>query len=1035
MVFTDKKNKKRAVMPAPVLWDATVDKRSGEHTRKAKVGLKVVQKGSNVDLVVTPDAEFLADPDTQYPVTVDSSTSSLSNVFDTYVQQGETVDWSNDDELDFGNPGTTNADGTPRTAQSFITWNTTPVQDALVLDAKLSLWNFHSGNTDCKLHPWEVWSSGAASTSSRWTNRPTMTAKKATSTETRGNSGCSTQPDGWINADVTTLVQEWASAKATRGHMGIQASGESVVAQWERVNSPNAASNPPKLVVNYNYRPRTGTKQEAGPPYISYSGAYVVNTTTPTLRDTFVDADGDKVNGTFQIYDNATNTQVGNVLVSKYVPSGQAASVTVPSGVLTDGKTYKFRTSPYDGTHYNNGWSAWKTFTVDTKAPAAPTKIVSTDYPANAWVKGAGQPGSFTVTPPAADHNWLEWSLDGVTWTKAATGGASANKVLSITPPKDGTHTLQVRAVDKADNKSEAIEYIFHAGPGGFLQPGEGQSTARRLPLAAEADADKYDSVSFLWRRSEADPWAKIPAGDVLKDGQPLTAWPVPLTGGKNAVLTWNATTTVDPDGAVEIKADFTGPDSASGSTQPLAVVIDRNADGAAGSQVGPGSVNLLNGDYSISASDTEVLGLAVNRTASSRVPDKGAKQEGQAPIFGKEWVSGTVAPEVDSGYSHIEQTSGTSVDLVSADGSSVYFTANKDKTGWVSEPGFEELTLTGTFSGGSFTLKEDDGAVTTFKKAAADATTWQLSSSVQSGIEGDESLVVSEAVTVDGKKLSRPKRIIGATSAATATTCEATPSTRGCKVLDFVYAPSTTATSSALGDIAGQVSELKLWATEPGATSATARTVARYAYDDQGRLRQTWDPRISPALKTEYTYDSAGRVTSLTPPGQLPWKFDYGKVTSVAGASDGMLLSVQRATLAAGSKDQATGTATTAVVYNVPLTGTTAPVAMGAADVAKWGQTDAPAGAPSVVSAAPYCPGAVRRSSPSGSRSTRPSTRTRSLTVRRPPTSGSVRPRGGQRPTAEPTSTSRESTGAIVPGCPAHRTGQPPVPIQNTPT
>lgn len=32
----------------------------------------------------------------------------------------ETVDWSSDMELDLGNPGTKYADGTPRTAQSFI---------------------------------------------------------------------------------------------------------------------------------------------------------------------------------------------------------------------------------------------------------------------------------------------------------------------------------------------------------------------------------------------------------------------------------------------------------------------------------------------------------------------------------------------------------------------------------------------------------------------------------------------------------------------------------------------------------------------------------------------------------------------------------------------------------------------------------------------------------------------------------------------------------------------------------------------------
>ncbi len=69
--FTDRKNKKRAVMPAPVMWDSAVDKRSGEHTHKAEVDLRVVKKGSSVDLVVTPDARFLSDPQTRYPVTVD----------------------------------------------------------------------------------------------------------------------------------------------------------------------------------------------------------------------------------------------------------------------------------------------------------------------------------------------------------------------------------------------------------------------------------------------------------------------------------------------------------------------------------------------------------------------------------------------------------------------------------------------------------------------------------------------------------------------------------------------------------------------------------------------------------------------------------------------------------------------------------------------------------------------------------------------------------------------------------------------------
>lgn len=949
--FTDKKSKMRAVMPAPVMWDATIDPVSGEHTRRVPVVMKVVTKGSTVNLVVTPDAKFLADPKTKYPVTVDPSTSTLSNVFDTYVQQGETVDWSADTELDLGNPGTTNGDGTPRIARSFITWNTAPISDALVSDAKLSLWNFHSGNTACTAQPWEVWSAGKASTASRWTAQPAWTAKKATSTETKGSPACTSAPDGWINADITTLVQEWASAKNATSAMGLRATSETATAQWKRVNSGNNAANPPKLVVTYNYRPRTGTKQEAGPPYFSYGGAYTVNTVTPTLRDTFVDANGDKVNGTFQIFDNATNTQVGDVIVSPYVPSGQVASVNVPAGVLTNGKTYRFRTSPYDGANFNTGWSAWKTFTVDTSAPSAPTKIVSTDYPASAWAKGAGQAGTFTVAPPASDHNWLEWSLDGVTWTKVATGGSSADKGISISPPKDGTHTLQVRAADKADNKSEALEYTFHVGPGGFVQPSEGERTARRMPLIAEADGAKFDRVSFSWRRSEADAWVQIPAGQVTSGGTPLTAWPVSMTGGKNAPLVWNATDTVNPDGTVQIKADFTGPNSAAGATLPLSVVIDRNAAGVATVGVGPGSVNLLTGDYSLSASDVSALGLSVSRTASSRDPQKGAGQAGQATIFGKEWVSGTVAEATESEYSHIRKVSSTAVDVVMAEGDAIHFTANAGKTGWIPEPGAEDLNLSGSVSE-SFTLSDTEGTVTEFTKPDPAVATWQVSSTLADGLTNSTTTVVSEAVTVGTTKLARPKRVIAPTTATTASMCTTTPSTRGCRALEFVYATSTTATDLVFGNFTGQVKEIRLWSTEPGATAATSEAVQTYVYDKDGRLRQAWNPLVSPELKTEYAYDTAGRVTGLTPAGELPWTFTYGQAGNAATAGDGMLLKASRSGLAQGTADVQEGIASTSVVYDVPLTGSKAPYAMGAADVRTWGQTDAPTDAAAVFPA-----------------------------------------------------------------------------------
>jgi len=950
VVFTSKKTgARKAVMPAPVMWDATVDDRSGEHTRNAPVAMTVVQRGPTVDLVLTPDAKFLADSKTKYPVTVDPSTGVLGNVFDTYVQRGETVDRSTSTDLLIGYPNATNPDGTTVVARSFITWNTAPIADSLVMDAKLKLFNYHSWN--CSAREWQVWPANQASTATRWSNQPAMLTSPAfhKSTETKGGIGCNN--DGYVTADVTGLVTVWANSKAAKSGMGLKAGSETDATFWKRFHSGNAAANLiPKLEVTYNFRPLSGKDLKAGPPFFAYNGVYHVNTTEPTLEYRTGDVNGDKLRAVYEIQ-NTAGARVGDLLGVQNVPAGQIASVKVPAGLLTNGSTYKFRVINFDYVHWETVWSPLTTFVVDTTAPSAPTAVGSTDYPSGQWVKGAGQPGTFTATPPVGtDHNSLEWSLDGDTWTKVVTSGAAGAKTFSVIPPKDGSHTLQVRTVDKADNASEPVEYVFHAGPGGFDSPSDGQRTARRVPLVAEADAGRYDKVSFSWRRSDADTWTPIPPAHVRKGDEPLSTWPVSLVNGKNPPVVWTATDTVNPDGAVQVRAEFTGPSNATGATEPLSIVVDRNADEAASTDVGPGAVNSLTGEYALAGSDASFFGMSVTRTASSRQPDAGAKQQGQVPIFGKEWVSGVTAETVQS-TTHIRKTSDTSVDVVSEDGSSTRFTSNKTKSGWVPEPGAEDLTLSGSF-GGSFTLSDAEGGVTTFAKVTAVATTWQAVTSLRNGLDNSTTKTVSEAVTVDGKTLARPKRLIAPTSAATGVACETNPATRGCRVLEFGYATTTTATGSTLGDFAGQTSEIRLWATNPGAAAATVTVVAKYAYDSAGRLREAWDPRVSPPLKIAYGYDAAGRVTTLTPPGQLPWTFNYGKAGDAATAGDGMLLSASRPTLKPGTVDEVDGQAVTSVVYDVPLTGDKAPYKMGATEVKAWGQSDAPTDASAVFPA-----------------------------------------------------------------------------------
>src|SRR5262249_54023978 len=118
----------------------------------------------------------------------------------------------------------------------------------------------------------------------------------------------------------------------------------------------------------------------------------------------------------------------------------------------------------------------------------------------------------------------------------------------------------------------------------------------------------------------------------------------------------------------------------------------------------------------------------------------------------------------------------------------------------------------------------------------------------------------------------------------------------RGCRALVFNYDQSTSASGeepSQWGRYKGRLGTIDLHAWNPETGAMSAVTVAEYSYDARGRLRAEWDPRISPPLKNLYGYDSAGHLTSLTPPGQQPWVMSYG---SVAGDSHSdWLLSVSR--------------------------------------------------------------------------------------------------------------------------------------------
>ncbi|WP_245883520.1 DNRLRE domain-containing protein [Streptomyces hyaluromycini] len=951
-----------AEAPAPMMWDGSKDDASGESANQQQVTTKIetADDGSQT-LVLSPSEDFLAAA--TYPVTIDPTTT-LAVTTDTWVQTPDYTDSQiSSTELKSGtyDAGTTKA-------RSYLKFNVSPFKGKHITSATLALYSYWSSSCSpgAGTRARRI-TSDWSSSNITWGDQPTTTTVGAVvNTGAWGySSDC---PATWSRWGLDDIVQAWADGLPNYG-LRINSADETDSLTWRRYRSANyaTAGYAPKLTVTYNSYATTASAA-VSPKYANpYNGTTYVTSLTPTLSAKATDADGSTVKAQFEVSADPAyaDTTYSYTSTSSSVVSGGTAKLTIPSASAFPAGTHlRFRVRGYDGTDYGS-WSSYTVFTMNTALPAAPT-ISCDPYTADTWTAKDDSGATCTLDTSSSDGMGFAWGLDDssvpnrVYDTTDGTGGEA--QTITIKPGEDW-HKLYAKSVDSGGNLSSATtSYAFGVGDGaGLLTPAEGDSAARRVSLTSTGKTS-YTGVTYQYRRGETDSWHTVPVGDVTKssDGSAVSAWPVAVSGGSPAALTWNVTSSLSEDGALDIRAAFTD-GSATAYSPAHTIKVDRNAGTAPSELVGPGAVNTLTGDFTLSATDAYGFGLSVSRTASSRNPSAGTESEGQAAIFGSQWVSGTVSDVTGSEWAYVRSTSETSVALVDGDGMETGFTAESGDS-WKPQPGAEALTLSSTDSDGTatndasdvsvFTVTDSQGSTTTFKKVDSAASTWQVDST-SLPTDNSTTRIVSEKdpSSSSSNPLARPKYVIAPTSAVTSATCESTPSTVGCRLFEFVYATSTTASSGALGDYTGQVKQIKEWATTPGASAATATVVAQYSYDSSGRLREEGDPRTG--LKTAYTYDSAGRITILTPPGELPWTFTYGKAGSTATAGEGMLLSAARPNLTAGTKSTTDGTtATTSVVYDIPLSGSKAPNSMSTSDVASWGQSDVPTDATAVFPA-----------------------------------------------------------------------------------
>jgi RHS repeat-associated protein len=493
-----------------------------------------------------------------------------------------------------------------------------------------------------------------------------------------------------------------------------------------------------------------------------------------------------------------------------------------------------------------------------------------------------------------------------------------------------------------ASNKPELdITYFLKApSTSKMTSPKDGTTTGRRLVLKSSW-VSGVTGVKYQFRVGKKGQFEDIPSTLVRNaGGAPVSELAVGPEEHASEPLYFDAshasTELQEKGGAVQIRAIFNG--ISEGYSEPVEAKVDRYTGGPkdATASVGPGTLDLLTGNLSISETDVSIGGfnsLEFARNYNTRKPGS----TGEKTVLGQGWSA--AAPVEEAGGSEwrnikitkeTEEIEGQSytfeyANLTTLEGIEIPF--EKQGEGYVAPPELTGYTLALANEGKEFHLTDPLGNRTTFKN--------------ENGGSEYVPTAVTEAASARSTQMSwqlvnGQKRLDMMIAAAWGASCTENPlTTTGCHVLKFVYAPATTwGAPSTYGD---RLQKITYYAYG----EAVATDVAQYSYDTSGRLIEEWDPRLGSSLKNIYTYES-GKLRKITPPGQEPWTFEYAPQMDGEVGAVSRLKAVKRANLVEGESK-------TSIRYGVPLSGSGAPYEMGVTEVAKWGQEEAPVDATAV--------------------------------------------------------------------------------------
>lgn len=936
-----------ATTTALVAWDSKVDA-AGEPAELVPLDVNLEETGSKGD-VTTHDLDlsapegFLTDPTTEYPVIIDPDLS-MGKTRDTWVREGNTNNNGNDSRLLVGKPDpATTTTSTP--ARAYLKFSNSKIDGTKVtiLKAELGLWQYFANtcsNRQMNIHA----VASAWNDTITWVNKPaavTGTGSGSTSVlANRGTTGCAT---GWTTVNLINIVKQWSAGTTAVNGVRLtaleegQSSYERRFCSMNPVSSEthcNTAAKAPYLKVTYNSAPSVPTALKVAPATSVGGGKWITNSSKPKLSLTLSDPEKQNVKAQFEV---KKGTAVTTVTDSVFVASGGMVTKEFPP--LSDG-TYSLRFRAHDG-ELASAWTSGSTLVVDTVPPPVPT-VTCTNATSSQWYETRPAATTTCTVAGASDVVGFDWTRGNK--LQPALVASSGNATLgTFSIPADGVFGVSVQARDAAGNKSLPAKFGFGVGKGGAITPVEGERTSSTVTVEGEGP-EGASSARIEYQPVGSDPAAWVTATKVTpaNSNWPWLGTVATTDHGSDSTgkLVWDISAepgiTAPAVRETRICFIYSGIDSCTPSRE-VTVVPAAFGSSFPTQAAGPGQVALFTGEFQVSESDVEVPAysgtLSLGRSHRSYAGDVSPAQG----VFGPGWVADLSGPE--AGVASMEVVDNTAneaaITLVDPDGSSSTYVhedgiASAQRAGEYvgdAETGTDNDVLEIYTEGASkyLTLLEEDETETTWKLTGGK---WLIEKVEEAGDTGTTTFTHDAEGLVTGIYAPTPSGV----------TCNATSQTKGCRALLLTY------TGGSPNKRLAQV-DLRIWDPKPTSTGAPGTgqmetvTVQKYAYNTNGTLKETWDPRTgdgAAALKTAYEYSTIGSkavLTKATPPGQTPWRFAY----ETSGADAGRFTSAKRAQVS-----PLTGDATWAVVYDIALSGAGLPDLRETA-TSTWGQDAAP--------------------------------------------------------------------------------------------